>query len=136
MVERLVEAQGLRGFDSLSSGVSTKEYYAAWHQANRDRRMPLIKERKRKHKEEMRVWVRDLKSTTPCADCQLLFPYYVMDFDHVTDDKEKAISVAMNQGWSKSKLEEEIAKCELVCANCHRLRTHERSVVEQSGGLP
>jgi 5-methylcytosine-specific restriction endonuclease McrA len=91
--------------------------------------MPLIKERKRKHKEEMRSWVRELKSTTPCADCQLLFPYYVMDFDHVTDDKEKAISVAMNQGWSKSKLEEEIAKCELVCANCHRQRTHQRSIV-------
>lgn len=88
--------------------------------------MPLIKARNKKNKEVTRAWIQDLKSSTPCADCGNLFPHYVMDFDHITDDKDKAISVGVNQGWSKAKLEKEIAKCELVCSNCHRQRTHDR----------
>lgn len=106
-----------------------KLYQAAWHQANREQRMPKIKERRQQHKEAMRSWIQELKSTTPCADCGKTFPYYVMDFDHIGDDKDKAISAGLNRGWSKARLQQEIDKCELVCANCHRQRTHERSLV-------
>jgi hypothetical protein len=104
-----------------------KQYHAEWHQANKERRMPLIQARKKKHKEAMRAWIQEMKSSTPCTDCGKLFPHYVMDFDHVTDDKDKALSVGVQQGWSQARLQKEIDKCELVCSNCHRERTHKRS---------
>jgi hypothetical protein len=44
-----------------------------------------------------------------------------MDFDHVRGEKLFGIAVNMNISWER--LEAEIAKCEIVCANCHRIRT-------------
>lgn len=104
----------------------TPEKMAAWHQANRDRRMPLIKERKRRHKDELLAWLKELKEGSPCADCQKSYPYYVMQFDHVSGDKDAHISSVTGRGWSKVRIQLEIDKCDLVCANCHAERTHQR----------
>jgi hypothetical protein len=60
----------------------------------------------------------------PCADCGGKFPTMCMDFDHVRGRKEFAIS--SRWGTSLGRLNKEIAKCDLVCANCHRIRTSER----------
>ena len=74
------------------------------------------------------AWLRDIKEGTPCTDCGLWYPHYVMDFDHLPQfTKDIGISVAVALRWSREKIEAEIAKCEVVCANCHRIRTHERS---------
>jgi hypothetical protein len=75
----------------------------------------------------MRAYVRELKQSNPCGDCGDLYPRYVMDFDH-RDGSEKSdiVSQLINQlSWRR--LREEIAKCDLVCSNCHRIRTHERA---------
>ena len=63
----------------------------------------------------------------PCADCGQSFPSYVMDFDH-RDDKKFTIS-RINMIASESALRIEIEKCDVVCANCHRERTHQRSLL-------
>ena len=68
-------------------------------------------------------WMRSLKSV-PCMDCGGVFPPVCMDFDHVRGVKRYNISWAKER--SLSELLEEIAKCEIVCSNCHRIRTHER----------
>jgi len=50
-----------------------------------------------------------------------------MDFDHLPgEDKVKYISKMVARSWSLAKIDAEIAKCELVCANCHRIRTARR----------
>lgn len=60
----------------------------------------------------------------PCVDCGGWFPPEAMDFDHVRGVKVKHV------GWlgdgSLARLMAEIEKCELVCANCHRVRTAAR----------
>jgi hypothetical protein len=61
----------------------------------------------------------------PCTDCGIKYPPYVMDFDHVKGQKEFNIG-SKYHGRSVDKLILEIEKCEIVCANCHRIRTHER----------
>lgn len=61
-----------------------------------------------------------LKSTTPCLDCGGKFKACQMDFDHVTLDKVSNIACLV--GGSTKELLSEIAKCHLVCANCHRVR--------------
>ena|ERR1035437_3605597 len=59
----------------------------------------------------------------PCMDCGMVFPPECMDFDHVRG--EKLFNVGEFR-FTMSVLLEEIAKCELVCANCHRIRTAAR----------
>ena len=65
-----------------------------------------------------------LKEASPCADCGRSYPAYVMDFDHVRGTKSVGISLMFSYSWQT--ILAEIAKCDLVCANCHRIRTFER----------
>lgn len=60
----------------------------------------------------------------PCADCQGWFEPVQMDFDHIKNNKKFDISRPSER--STKIMLEEIKKCELVCANCHRLRTAKR----------
>lgn len=73
------------------------------------------------------LYVREIKSRTACFDCGNHFPHVAMDFDHVgVADKDRDISALIHAGVSRERLDLEIAKCELVCANCHRVRTYTR----------
>lgn len=60
----------------------------------------------------------------PCADCGGRFHPWQMDFDHVKGEKVNEIGSMLCR--SRDILLKEIAKCELVCANCHRHRTYMR----------
>lgn len=62
----------------------------------------------------------------PCADCGVKYPPFVMDFDHVRGTK--GFNIAPNRSRSLELIKAEIAKCEVVCSNCHRARTHARKV--------
>lgn len=64
-----------------------------------------------------------LLKNKPCLDCGKIYPPCVMDFDHIGNNKEINISTAIFKGWSLKRIENEINKCELVCSNCHRIRT-------------
>jgi hypothetical protein len=70
-------------------------------------------------------WYQQLKSG-PCTDCGQTYPHYVMDWDHVGEGKEINLAGALRKGWGKKRILAEIAKCELVCSNCHRIRTWTR----------
>lgn len=51
----------------------------------------------------------------------------VLDFDHLdSGDKKFGIARAVNEGYSWNLIEEEIKKCRILCANCHRIRTAEQ----------
>lgn len=62
--------------------------------------------------------------SVPCTDCGVQYPPYVMQFDHTGTDKVANVSRLVNVPVSESVLRAEIAKCEVVCANCHAERTH------------
>lgn len=78
-----------------------------------------------KHRKSVREVVRKLKEV-PCADCGVQYPYYVMQFDHL-EDKKYHLSEAEQHAGVISVLEE-AEKCEVVCANCHAERTHQRKL--------
>jgi hypothetical protein len=80
--------------------------------------------------------IQAIKSNTPCADCGMYYPYWVMDFDHVPERGSKSGPMTrFVSGHSVGKLMAEIAKCDVVCANCHRNRTHRRSDPEENQGV-
>lgn len=62
----------------------------------------------------------------PCVDCKVQYPYYVMEFDHVRGKKLGAVCNLINEAVKMEVLQAEIAKCEVVCSNCHSIRTFER----------
>lgn len=80
-----------------------------------------------KQKAALHKYLRELKENSPCMDCKVQYPYYVMDFDHVRGKKHANV-MELVPTLSKKKIDEEVAKCEIVCSNCHRVRTHMRKI--------
>lgn len=66
------------------------------------------------------------KKDKPCLDCGVVYPPFVLDFDHVRGNKASSISDLVAKGASLQVISKEISKCDLVCANCHRVRTFSR----------
>lgn len=56
-------------------------------------------------------------------DCGVRYPPYVMEFDHRRDEKRK--SIAQMKTNTVAKLLTEMAKCDIVCSNCHAERTYQ-----------
>ena len=101
-----------------------KAYHREWYSKNKAARIRQIKVRKTRLTAEHQERIRVIKSV-PCVDCGGMFGYWQMDFDHLRD-KNFNIATAAGAGLSWSAIEAEIAKCEVVCANCHRTRTFNR----------
>jgi len=69
----------------------------------------------------------ELKSQ-PCIDCKQTFEPELMEFDHVPERGKKCFTISRNKGGiSTNTLRQEMAKCDVVCPNCHRLRTLKRT---------
>jgi hypothetical protein len=126
-----------------------------WREANRDRINEYQRQWREDHREEIRTYQReymrvrgnhqprvpgktdleryqdrrallDALKDFPCADCGNRFPPVCMDFDH-RPGEVKLFNIGRNmhsRKWAETLAE--IDKCDLVCANCHRIRTHSR----------
>lgn len=70
----------------------------------------------------------------PCSDYGVRYPPYVMDFDHREPDRKVANIARLTTSGLVVAVLAEIEKCDLVCANCHRERTH-GAVPERRRGL-
>lgn len=73
-----------------------------------------------------------MKVERGCVDCGYNAHPAALDFDHLPGT-EKLYRVCTMAGMSRKLIDAEIAKCEVVCANCHRIRTAERGQYGQSG---
>lgn len=89
----------------------------------RERENPKVRNRKRGHEKELQEYVIEQKHMQPCVDCQECFPHFVLDFDHVRGIKVANVARLVSQCVSLEMIRQEIAKCAIVCANCHRFRT-------------
>jgi hypothetical protein len=99
---------------------STKAHYA-------NNKSDYLKRAKKKNKEidkEVQFFIAELKNV-PCADCNKTYHHCAMDFDHVRGNKVASVS-SLKRFHSFAKIKKEIAKCEVVCAVCHRIRTFNR----------
>lgn len=81
-----------------------------------------------------------LKEGKPCTDCGGMFPTYVLHWDHVPGRGQKLFNIGAGD-YSLATVQTEIAKCDLVCANCHAVRTWNRRrkqgvAPEEEFGLP
>ena len=95
------------------------------YEKNKDTIKARAKEHRKNKRAERYEFVLSLKNN-PCTDCGVKYHPAAMDFDHV--DGEKSFNIASGYfDTPMHKLIDELAKCELVCSNCHRVRTYNRS---------
>lgn len=80
------------------------------------------KEKNKTYRQNVRDYVRKQKESQPCMDCGIEYPYYIMEYDHIKDNKLKPVSYLASAG-TMNQVIEEINKCDLVCSNCHKSRT-------------
>lgn len=86
----------------------------------------MYRARDRKRYADFRAIIQEAKNC-PCMDCGGRFHFAAMDFDH-RGDKIRPVS-SLKDFSSEEKLREEIAKCDVVCSNCHRVRTYIKLMV-------
>ena len=99
-----------------------KEYNARYYIATKERYDDCRAEARKRAQEKRQEKVVEYLSDKRCADCDE-GDIRVLEFDHLRD-KEFTIG-GFKKSWDL--IEAEIAKCDVVCANCHRKRTAERS---------
>ena len=68
----------------------------------------------------------------PCSDCGETDPL-VLEFDHIEAKRFSVSQGIRDRSWQS--VMDEIAKCEVVCANCHRRRTARRGGLARSAAV-
>lgn len=100
-------------------------YQRQWYVRNAERHKAVTAANRAAVRRTNKELVRAGKNR-PCADCGERYPPYVMDFDHVRGTKHGNIA-HMKTYVPTATLAAEIEKCDVVCANCHRIRSHRRA---------
>jgi len=112
-----------KGLRQKTCRICLKEYRKEYYFLNKDYAVEYAKASSKKIRERNQQYIWDFLLENPCIDCGESNPI-VLDFDHKDDcSKIKDISTAISHGWSIEKIENEIKKCDIRCANCHRKRT-------------
>ena len=100
-----------------------------WYYKNREERI----DRKDRRREELRAWLyRYKREECECSECGEGRPG-CLEFHHV-GEKDMGISEMITHGYSRESIESEIAGCEVLCANCHRLEHYEPPANVDAGG--
>jgi hypothetical protein len=84
-----------------------------------------VEQKKEKHAEFVESYLA-LKDGKPCADCGAIYHPAAMQWDHLPGAEKLASVADLCRKNNRQRVLEEIAKCELVCSNCHAVRTFQR----------
>lgn len=103
-----------------------KECKRAWMKSynSTEKRKADRKSRNVAKRDELIKWFAALKEASPCLDCGQSYRWYVMDYHHRDRRTKRAVVYkVLTNTLSKTSTLREIAKCDLLCSNCHRERT-------------
>jgi len=104
-----------------------RKAHQRWYEENKDYSKKKARAYDKIYYERVDAFLTEYKSTNPCVDCKKIHKPWRMDFDHLDPSiKFDNIADMRQRRISLKRIKEEIVKCELVCANCHRDRTHFR----------
>ncbi len=104
-----------------------KAYNRAYQKTHRKtpRAIQRAREKTRLAVAKNKEWINELKLQKGCVDCGYKTHPHALDFDHLPGHT-KSFEISRSKVRSQQQLLAEISKCELVCANCHRIRTSAR----------
>ncbi|QDK03905.1 HNH endonuclease [Mycobacterium phage Lewan] len=95
------------------------------HYASNEDRKERVRWSKFRARTAARAFMYKYLGENPCVDCGES-DRVVLDLDHVRGEKDHDVSVMVARGFSLPKIQAEVAKCEVRCANCHRRATAKR----------
>ena len=101
-----------------------RQYVKRHYKRNTDYYVDKARVRNQKLKEENFLLLVEYLQTHPCVDCNET-DIVVLQFDHLMDKKYNISEISHRYEWTS--VLKEIAKCEVVCANCHTRRTAARA---------
>lgn len=112
---------------TLGMVTTDPEYAKKYYAKNKDKMQAQINASRRARRLDLRSKVDELKRA-PCTDCGDTFIPFVMEYDHVPGRGAKAFEIgdAVRDTRPWNRILEEIEKCDLVCSNCHGIRTWNR----------
>ena len=113
-----------------------KEYSRRWYKKNKESVKARTSANREKHKRQylaqqrsrvakIRTGIRWYKQTNGCMDCGIT-DWRVLEFDHIPERGAKLFNIGGTTWNALPTLWKEIQKCDVVCANCHAIRTRER----------
>ena len=97
---------------------SRKKWWANLSPERKREKQDKANDRAKKVKE----FIAEYKSKNGCTDCGYNKHHSALEFDHIVGKKELNVCLAKSIKQAKK----EIEKCEIVCSNCHRIRTYTR----------
>lgn len=97
-----------------------------WYEEHREQHLSNVNRRNAKMREERGRFLVSYLRSNPCVDCGEA-DLVVLDFDHVRGEKKFNVVEAMLGGYKWESVLDEIAKCDIRCANCHRRATAQRN---------
>ena len=98
-----------------------KQYHRQHYLNNKEKYCEQAVVSKRRIRARLKEYITSYLETHPCVDCGE-DNFIVLEFDHVRGKKEFCICEGTSAGYSISRVKKEIAKCEVRCANCHKIR--------------
>jgi hypothetical protein len=102
---------------------------AQWYERHQAEQRERVRDRLVDKRGDAQQFIYQYLSNQVCADCGE-YDFSVLTFDHVRGKKKKEITRMVSEGYSIEAIKSEIAKCEVVCFNCHMRRESWR----RSGG--
>ena len=82
------------------------------------RNSKIQSERVRNNRHKNRSWILEMKKELACP-CGENHPACLVFHHKDPSQKEESIARAIHNGWGKERILAEIAKCKVMCQNCH-----------------
>jgi hypothetical protein len=107
--------------ETLGCSKGTVAYHVGENQKEK------TKERSTRSRTKLKRQLWDIKEKFGCVDCGEKYPHYMLDFDHMPGFEKvgNVADIVANYSWEKGM--KELEKCQVVCANCHRIRSYQRN---------
>lgn len=118
--EKVIHKSGFkRGKQQIRQVCKTcnREHQSKWWNENKIEQQDRVK----KNRKRLKLVGLEYKLQNPCIICNETNPL-CLDFDHLRD-KEKEVSQMILKGASTERVLKEISKCQVLCSNCHRIKT-------------
>lgn len=122
--------------DPVKRKAYQKKYQQGWYAQNGTSRREQVRRRRRALKQRFREYKRSLS----CEACGLSGQEspWALDFHHHDagrEEKVTSVSHLVSGGYGWDKIMEEVAKCNVICANCHRREHYEEHMEKVEAGL-
>jgi hypothetical protein len=97
----------------------------AYHLGEGQKQKTLERSNINKAKRRRETW--EIKEKSGCVDCKEMYPHYMLHFDHKPGFEKNGSVSEIYSNHGRDKGIEEMEKCDIVCANCHSIRTYNRN---------